>query len=267
MALTSFSINGAAGRMGRAVLRLLSERGVSIVEALVEPGSPFVGKDAWSLVGLDGGREPMPLTTAHQAGEVMIDFSAPDGFRVRLAECVARGTALVSGTTGLHSGDVRAIATAGQSIPIIHAPNFSLGVALLSKLARESAAVLAAYDCEITDLHHRMKRDAPSGTAFRLLESVQQGLEDVGQKARRDVHGRHGDTGARSRTEIGIHAMRGGDVVGDHTVHFLGEGERIELTHRATSRDAFASGAIRAALALVGRPPGVYTVDALLLGQ
>jgi len=260
------SVNGAGGRMGRAVLRLLAERGVVVAEALVEGGSALAGKDAWSLVGQEGLREPLPIATTHAAGDVMIDFSTPEGFRVRLAQCVARGTAFVSGTTGLHSGDMKLLRDASAKIPVIHAPNFSMGIALLAKITREAAKVFPNYDCEITEIHHRMKRDAPSGTALRLLDAVQQGLEDSGQKSRRDVHGRQGDVGARPRSEIGLHAVRGGDIVGDHTVYFLGEGERIELTHRATSRDAFASGAVRCAMALCGRPAGTYTVDGLILG-
>lgn len=264
--MTAMSVNGAGGRMGRAVLQQLAERGVPVFEALVEGGSPLIGKDAWSLIGQEGLRDALPIRTVHEHGDVMIDFSTPEGLRQRLAQCVARGTAFVSGTTGLTSGDQKLLREASTKIAVIHAPNFSMGIALLAKITRETARVFASYDCEITETHHRMKRDAPSGTALRLLESVQQGIGEAGQKSRRDVHGRHGDVGARTRTEIGLHALRGGDVVGDHTVYFLGEGERIELTHRATSRDAFASGAVRCAMALCGREPGLYTVENLILG-
>jgi 4-hydroxy-tetrahydrodipicolinate reductase len=261
---TTISINGASGRMGRILIRLAAaDPALILAEALVETGSPHIGHDIVALSGAPEGSKHLAATTAHGPGiAVMIDFSLPAGLRQRLPECLARKTALVSGTTGLTADDTAALQAAAKHIPILHAANFSLGIAVLSRLAADAARLLDGYDIEITETHHRNKRDAPSGTANRLLRAV---CDATARDMKRDTrHGRHGDDALRTPREIGMHAIRGGDVVGDHTVLFAGEGERIELTHKASSRECFAAGALRAAKWLAGRPPGLYSIEDVL---
>jgi 4-hydroxy-tetrahydrodipicolinate reductase len=176
---------------------------------------------------------------------------------------VAAGVSMVIGTTGLSAADKEQIAAAAKSIPIVFAPNFSVGVNVMLKLVADAARTLGpAYDIEIVETHHRAKRDAPSGTALRLAEAVAEASgRDLATTARFE---RHGDIGPRSDTEIGIQTLRGGDVAGDHTVHFLGQGDRIEITHRASSRDTLANGAVRAALWLAGKPTGLFDMRDVL---
>ena len=169
----------------------------------------------------------------------------------------------MSGTTGLSAADFAVLEEAAARIPLLHAPNMSVGIQLLLRLVEETARALGpGFDVEITEVHHRHKKDAPSGTALRLAETVAGALgRDLAKDGR---YGREGQVGARTAEEIGVLALRGGDVVGEHTVHFFGEGERIELTHRASNRGAFATGALRAARWIVGKAPGVYVMQDVL---
>lgn len=253
------AISGALGRMGRRVAALALDAGHDVA------GAVDVGRheeDYGSL--LPDARVGTAVTAEYTGGaDVLIDFSLPAGFSARLAECVKHGTAFVSGTTGLSDDQRAELAEAGKDIPALWAPNFSLGVNLLFALAKQAASSLPeSYDIEIVEVHHRRKVDAPSGTALGLLRAVCEGNgRDPLQVVR---HGREGQTGERSAQEIGMHTLRGGDVAGDHTVIFAAEGERIELTHKASSRDTFAKGAIRAAEWLKGKPAGRYNMKQVL---
>ena len=194
------------------------------------------------------------------AGDVLIDFSLPEGSAKALQWARENGAAFVSGTTGLDDGFFSQLEQASQEIAVLHATNMSPGVAVLRTLTRvASAALPRAFQPEITESHHRHKRDAPSGTAKSLIEDVLSARPNLAVKP-----GRDGETGPRNPDELGVHAIRGGDVIGEHTVHFFGEGERIELTHRATDRAIFARGALAAALWIHGREPGRYTMDDVL---
>jgi 4-hydroxy-tetrahydrodipicolinate reductase len=254
---------GAGGRMGLSVLRLAHAAGdVRLVGAAVSAGSAYVGRDAGELAGVGnlGVALGGDVGSALLGAEVCVDFSSARA-GVELCRAAAReGVALVSGTTGFGPAEMRALDEASKRVPVLWAPNMSLGVQVLADLVREAAARLGlGFDVELVEAHHRRKADAPSGTALRLVEAlgeVRAGL--------RPVTGREGRPGERQPDELGIFAMRGGDVVGDHTVYFFGDGERLELTHRATSRDLFAHGALRAARFLRGRPAGRYTLRDVL---
>jgi 4-hydroxy-tetrahydrodipicolinate reductase len=200
---------------------------------------------------------------AMEAAEVVIDFSHPQALPAIARACAARAIPLVSGTTGVDDAGVRALDELARTAPVLWAANMSFGVQLLSELVQQATRRLGlAFDVEIVETHHGKKIDAPSGTAKRLVEAARNGFDSAGAT----IHGRSGQVGARPRGEIGVHAVRGGDVIGDHTVMLLGQGERLELTHRATSRDLFAHGALRAARYLMGRPAGRYTIKDLLGG-
>ncbi|GAB3318796.1 4-hydroxy-tetrahydrodipicolinate reductase [Luteimonas notoginsengisoli] len=232
---TRLLIHGAGGRMGQALLRLCAQRDDCRVVAAVSARSP-------SQRVVDG----VPHFAAAELGgapdfDVAIDFSLPAGFDAILAACLARGAALVSGTTGLSEAQHAALDTAGARIGVLWSANFSLGVALLEDLVERAAAALPGWDCDIIEMHHSRKQDAPSGTALAL-----------GAAAQRE--------GAQPRYA----SIRAGDIVGEHLVQFTAAGERLELAHRAGSRDIFAGGAIHAALALAGRPPGLHRLRDLL---
>jgi 4-hydroxy-tetrahydrodipicolinate reductase len=237
----SIHINGSRGRMGRAVADAVSEAGLAIA------AETDVGDD---------------LRAAMAKADAIIDFSAPGGTEALLQHAVALRKPIVIGTTGHDPAERRRLLQLAAGVPCVWAGNFSVGVNLLFALTRRAAAVLGAdYDTEVVEMHHRFKKDAPSGTAARLLEII---LEErrLGAEALR--HGREGLTGERKPTEVGVHALRGGDVVGDHTVMFAALGERVELTHKASDRGIFARGAVRAAQWVVGRPPGVYDMQDVL---
>jgi 4-hydroxy-tetrahydrodipicolinate reductase len=234
------AVVGARGRMGRTVAALAAEQGIQVVAAI------DTGERLAALAG--------------SGAEVAIDFSSP-GATLELADVAASsGIAIVSGTTGLGDDAHRALERASSRVAVAWEPNMSVGVHVLGALVSRAVAMLGPeYDIEIVEAHHRMKVDAPSGTALRIA--------DIARHARggaRFVHGREGKPGARGSAEIGVHAMRGGDVVGDHSVFLLGPGERIELVHRASSRDLFASGALRFARWIVGKPPGRYGMADML---
>jgi 4-hydroxy-tetrahydrodipicolinate reductase len=246
--------------MGRALVRLVHEDpALELASAISAEG---VGGDAGELAGV--GRLGVAVThdmNGITGADVAIDFSSPAGTTALLDSAVRAGVAVVSGTTGLAGDTIAALDRAATRIPVLWEPNMSIGVHVLGALVRQAAAALGpGFDIEIVEAHHRMKVDAPSGTALRLAEHAEAGRADVTSRA----HGREGRPGARPASEIGMHAVRGGDVIGDHSVHFLGIGERLELVHRATSRDVFAHGALRAARWIAGRPAGRYTLADVL---
>jgi 4-hydroxy-tetrahydrodipicolinate reductase len=258
---------GAAGRMGGRVLHAVrSEQGMEVAGATERPDAAQVGQDAGAVAGMSpvGVKISGSLEAALERGaDVVVDFTAPAASLRHAQVCAARRVALVIGTTGLSAQARAEIATLAREVPIILAPNMSVGVNVLFRLLGQAARALGpSYDVEIIEMHHRAKKDAPSGTALRLAEVAAEALDaDLRSVA---VYERHGDTGARRAGTIGVQALRGGDVVGDHTVYFLAEGERLELTHRATSRDNFARGAVRAARWVVGKPPGLYDMQDVL---
>jgi 4-hydroxy-tetrahydrodipicolinate reductase len=192
--------------------------------------------------------------------DCIIDFSVPSAVPGLLAIAARQHLPVVSGTTNLDGAGRQALEKAAESIPVLWAPNMSLGIQVLAELVTHALRRLGSgYDPEIVEIHHRRKLDSPSGTAGRLADAVRSARSDV-----EDVHGRVGEVGLRSDHEMGLHAVRGGDVVGDHTVYLLGPGERLELTHRATSRELFAHGALRAARFVAKHPPGLYTMADVL---
>jgi 4-hydroxy-tetrahydrodipicolinate reductase len=251
--------------MGQSVVRLALSEGVSVVGAAVSGGSRALGRDAGELAGAGvAGVEITADTAASLLGaDVVVDFSTAAALP-RLLPLAARArVAVVSGTTRLDAEAERLLDEAARVVPVLWAPNTSVGIQVLAELVAQAAARLGlTFDVEIVEAHHRAKVDAPSGTADRLRRAVAEAREGLVP-----VHGREGLVGPRKSEEIGVLALRGGDVIGDHTVHFLGQGERLELTHRATSRDLFARGALRAARFLLGKPPGRYTMADVLSSQ
>ena len=255
------AINGASGRMGSALLALLRDDSrFELVHAMVAPGSADDGQPV-------NVRPGAALRFAHDWGgapalDVMIDFSGPDGLAAALAHCSAKGVALVVGTTGLGDALETSLAEAVSRIAVLRSANFSLGVAVLARLLRQAAAALADWDLEIVEAHHGRKEDAPSGTALLLGEAVAAGRGI--ELARQAVFAREGRTGPRKPGDIGFAALRGGEVVGDHTVMFASDHERLELTHKASSREVFARGAVRAALWVATQKPGRYSMADVL---
>ena len=254
------AVVGANGRMGRAVVSLAVESGIEIVAAI---GASDVGRDVGELAGLSRSGVLVESNLARiqkMRAECIIDFSTASLMPAITDVAVAANAALVSGTTGLGDAEMRALEKAQSRVPVLWEPNMSVGIFVLSALVAEAVKMLGAgFDLEIVEAHHKMKADAPSGTAMRLAEVAKRarGAGDL-------VFGRDGKKGARKTSEIGVLAVRGGDVIGDHTVHFLANGERLELTHRATSRELFAAGALRAASWIAGKTPGRYTLADVL---
>ncbi len=234
-------INGAKGRMGHALASAAQEAGVKVGAAV------DMGDD---------------LAAAADKGDVLVDFSSHQATRKLIAIAAAKKKAVVIGTTGHDAVEKKELLKLASKVPCVWAGNFSVGVNLLFALTRRASAVLGAdYDAEVVEMHHRFKKDAPSGTAARLLEII---LEERKLSSEALRHGRSGITGERKPTEVGMHALRGGDVVGDHTVMFAALGERLELTHKASDRAIFARGAIRAAQWVVRQKPGVYDMQDVL---
>lgn len=262
-------VTGVAGRMGTQLVRAVRDaEGFQLVGATEKPGSASIGLDVGLAAGL-GMLEvpvcdnlPKALQLANGA-DVVIDFTHYKASAQHAEVCAEQKVGLVVGSTGFTIEAREHIAKAAKAIPIVMSPNMSVGVNLMIRIASEIAKVLgSAYDVEVLELHHRQKIDAPSGTALRLAEVL---AETLGRDPNRDfVFARKGPIGERGRNEIGIQALRGGDSVGEHTVLFLGQGERLELTHRSTSRDGFATGAVRAARWLTGRAPGLYSMQDVL---
>ena len=234
-------LNGSRGRMGQAVAAAAAKTGVVIA--------------AGTEIGDD-------VAAAMAGADVVVDFSSPRATRALLEAAAAASKPVVIGTTGHEPAEKQELLRVAARVPCVWSGNFSVGVNLLYALTRRAARALGdGFDAEVLEMHHRLKVDAPSGTAARLLEII---LEErrLGPAALR--HGRQGITGERKQSEVGVHSLRGGDVVGDHTVYFAGPGERLELTHRASDRAVFAHGALRAAQWVAGRKPGVYDMQAVL---
>lgn len=265
-------VSGAAGRMGARIAYLvLQEDGMELVGAIEEPGHPSNGCDISQLIGGKawGKAEAVPLMSDEHLPEILkkadliIEFTNPEATLKHLSICTASGKGMVIGTTGLKDEELAEIKEASSIIPILVSPNMSLGVNLLFDIVGRVAKALGeGYDIEIIEAHHHHKKDAPSGTARKLGEiiaaSLGRRLEDVA------VYGRQGLVGQRDKREIGFSVIRAGDIIGEHTVLFCTEGERIELTHRAHSRDTFAAGAIRAARFLASASPGLYDMGDIL---
>jgi 4-hydroxy-tetrahydrodipicolinate reductase len=260
------AVLGADGRMGRALIRaVLAATPRAVLAAASErPGHVSVGKDAGVLAAAErAGVEITGALPAKGATDVWIDFTSANVTESVATAAASQGVGLVVGTTGLGTHARAALDVAALHVPIVYAANYSVGVNVMLKLIADAARALGPdYDMEIVETHHRGKKDAPSGTALRLAEALAEASgRDLAAAAR---YARHGDIGARSASEIGIQALRGGDVVGDHTVFFLGNGDRIEITHRASTRDTFAVGAVRAALWVAGCQPGLYDMRNVL---
>jgi 4-hydroxy-tetrahydrodipicolinate reductase len=260
--MARIAIAGVGGRMGRAILNLaLKDKSLKVAGAFEKEGNSVIGTDLGLLVG----SEPLGVKAGKNAAEAigkadaLIDFTHPTAMEGHLQAALETKTAYVVGTTGLTDKHIALLKAASRKIPVVQSPNMSIGVNLLFKIAEITAKALDEdYDIEIVEAHHRLKKDSPSGTALKLLEIVAQAR---GKNIKKDtVYGREGETGARPRGEIGVFAVRGGDVVGDHNVSFLAEGERVELVHRATSRDAFAQGALKAAKFAAARKSGFFNM-------
>jgi 4-hydroxy-tetrahydrodipicolinate reductase len=260
------AVSGAAGRMGRAIIELTRQTdGFALGGALERPGLSVIGADAGEVAGV--GRLGVPIAdevgAALSGADVLIDFSHPQATLDHIAACRTAGRRMVIGTTGMTAEGRDAIAAAATDIAIVFAPNMSVGVNLCFKLADLAARVLGdTVDIEIVEAHHSHKIDAPSGTSLRMGEVVAAALgRDLKDCA---VYGRQGQIGARDRKTIGFATIRAGDIVGEHTVLYAGAGERIEITHKATSRHTFAGGALRAAQWVTGRERGLFDMQDVL---
>jgi 4-hydroxy-tetrahydrodipicolinate reductase len=251
--------------MGKTLIEAIGQADARLTAAVDRPDSSLIGADAGELAALGklGVALSGDLATVLEQFDVLIDFTHPSVTLRNLALCRQAGKAMIIGTTGFSAEEKQLLAEAGKEIPIVFAANFSVGVNLCLKLLDTAARVLGdEVDIEIIEAHHRHKVDAPSGTALRMGEVVAQALgRDLAEVA---VYGREGQTGARERQTIGFATVRAGDVVGDHTVLFAGDGERVEITHKASSRMTFAKGAVRAALWLEGREAGLYDMQDVL---
>ncbi len=259
-------IAGAAGRMGSRLVALLQEhRDLRLVAALEAPGHPALLKDAGEVAGLS--RLGVPITAGAEEvlekDRILIEFSVPDASLAHLRLLARKGGRAVIGTTGFSAEQKDETARLAEQVPILLSPNMSVAVNVAFHVLADVARLLGDdYDVEITETHHRFKKDAPSGTALRMAEVVAHALgRDLSKTA---VYGRHGLPGERTRNEIGILSLRSGDVVGEHTVSFGALGERLEITHRAHSRDTFARGALRAAAFIATAPPGLYSMQDVL---
>ena len=253
------SISGASGRMGRMLIEAVRNASdCELAGALEIAGSPCIGSDASAFLGYTSGIAiTSDLARALQGADVLIDFTRPEGTLAHLLACRESGVNAVIGTTGFSDAQKAVIATAAKDIAIVMAPNMSVGVNVTMKLLQMAAQALSTgYDIEIIEAHHRHKVDAPSGTALKMGEVIAAALgRDLKQCA---VYTREGVTGAREPSTIGFASIRGGDIVGDHTVLFAGTGERIEITHKSSNREAYAQGSLRAARFLSGHKTGLF---------
>ncbi|MCB2226539.1 MAG: 4-hydroxy-tetrahydrodipicolinate reductase [Desulfarculaceae bacterium] len=264
--MVKIAVAGVAGRMGGHIVRAIMQRqGAELAGGFEAPGSPAVGKSLAGAVGHSGvegvvGDDP---AEALAEAQVLIDFTSPGASVKHLKECAALGKAAVIGTTGLNEAQKKTLIAQAKKVPVVFAPNMSIGVNLMFKVAAQMAKVLGPdYALELVEAHHDQKKDAPSGTAVRLIEGLCEVRGWNPEEACR--HGRVGMTGARTSDELGVSVIRGGDIVGEHTVYFIANGERLELTHRAHNRDTFAQGAVRAALWVVDKEPGLYDMQDVL---
>ncbi|NSX12632.1 4-hydroxy-tetrahydrodipicolinate reductase [Cupriavidus taiwanensis] len=261
----NIAIAGASGRMGRMLIeQVLNTDGVKLSGALDLPGSPALGQDAGLLLGRNTG---VAITSDLDAGlagaDCLIDFTRPEGTLAHLAVAKQKGIKMVIGTTGFDEAGKAALAEAARSIGIVYAANFSVGVNATFKLLEVAAKLLSTgYDIEVIEAHHRFKVDAPSGTALKMGEVI---AETLGRDLKTcGVFAREGHTGERDPGSIGFATIRGGDIVGDHTVMFAGIGERIEISHKSSTRQSYADGAVRSALFLAGKPTGLFDMQDVL---
>ena len=260
-------VTGVKGRMGAALVRRVrDDGGMQLLGGMDRPGSSSIGLDVGLVVGLGALEVPVMDNLQHaieqEKPDVLIDFTSAEASVEYARICARNKVALVVGSTGFSPEDTKAIEAAAQEIPVVMAPNMSVGVNLVIQLAGQLARVLGDdFDIEVLETHHRMKKDAPSGTALRLAEELAHAL---GRSSEDFCTSRIGRTRERPQGEIGLQSLRGGDVVGEHTVFFFGDGERVELTHRATSRDQFARGAVRAARWVVKQQSGLYDMHDVL---
>ena len=259
-------VTGAAGRMGGRILALAKEAGdFQIVGATERPGHPAIGRDAGEAAGIGalGAKITDGLPQIINGADVVIDFTAPEASIAHLRAASEAGVAIVVGTTGLSKEQLHEARSLAIKMPCVISPNMSVGVNVLFRVLKDVARYLGdGYDVEILEAHHKYKKDAPSGTALKMAQVIADAvgwdLEQVG------IYGRKGIVGERPETQIGVHTVRAGDIVGEHTVVFGGMGERIEIIHRAHSRDNFARGALRAARFVVQAPKGLYDVSDVL---
>lgn len=264
--MTRVAINGAAGRMGRElVIACQRNAKLTLAAAFEAPGSDAIGQDAGRLAtGEDADVAIADASEREQAGfDVLVDFTRPQPCLDAVDDCVSAGAAIVIGTTGFDADQLARIDAAAERIPVVRAPNFSAGVNLTFKLIEMAAKALGdSVDIEVIEAHHRHKVDAPSGTALRigevLADATGRNLDDCA------VYARQGHTGERARETIGFQTIRGGDIVGEHMVLFAGDGERLEIAHKASSRQTFAGGAMRAASWAAQQPPGLYDMNDVL---
>jgi 4-hydroxy-tetrahydrodipicolinate reductase len=254
---------GGAGKMGGRIIHILKETpSIELYQAVERADHPSIGKDVGEIIGL--GKINIPLEgTLRKGGDVLINFTAPQVSLESLEFAKVSGMAAVIGTTGLSPDQLKRVQELSKEIRCVFSPNMSVGMNLMFRIVRDVARILGPeYDIEILEAHHRLKKDSPSGTAVRLGEVIAQAVgRNFGQVG---VYGRKGMVGERTRDEIGMQVIRAGDIVGEHTVLFGGIGERLEIIHRAHSRDNFARGAIRAALWVVNQPNGLYDMQDVL---
>lgn len=259
------AIAGASGRMGRTLIEaILQTDDVALAAALEQPGSAWLGRDAGEFVGASCGvRISDDIEAALQQSDCLIDFTRPEGSLRHLAICRRLGVHMVVGTTGFTAEGRQAIQDASRDIPIVFSPNMAVGVNAVFRLLDVAARILdEGYDIEVIEAHHRHKVDAPSGTALRMGEVLAAALgRDLAECA---VYGREGHTGERPATQIGFATVRGGDIVGDHTVLFAGTGERIEITHKSASRKPYATGSLRAVRFMRGKKSGLFDMQDVL---
>jgi 4-hydroxy-tetrahydrodipicolinate reductase len=261
------AVAGASGRMGRTLIEAVAQADDAILAAALDvPGSAWLGKDAGELIGAACGiriGDDIDAALGQAQADCLIDFTRPEGTLQHLEVCRRRGVHLVIGTTGFSAAGKQAIQSAAQQIPIVFAPNMAVGVNLVFRLLDVAARALnEGYDVEVIEAHHRHKVDAPSGTALRMGEVVAAAFgRELSECA---VYGREGHTGERPAAQIGFATVRGGDIVGDHTVLFAGTGERVEISHKAASRMPYAMGALRAARYLRNRSSGLYDMQDVL---
>ncbi|MDB5799338.1 MAG: dihydrodipicolinate reductase [Rhodocyclales bacterium] len=259
------AIAGSSGRMGRMLIEAaLQTPGVELIAALDRPDSPWIGRDAGEFDGVKTGVFiSADVAAAFSIADCLIDFTRPEATLLHLQAALRAGKAMVIGTTGFKPEEKTVVADAARSIPIVFAPNMAVGVNAVFKLLEVAAQILAnGYDVEVYEAHHRFKVDAPSGTALRMGEVVAQALgRDLKDCA---VYGREGVTGERDSQTIGFATVRGGDIVGDHTVTFAALGERVEISHKAGSRMPYATGSMRAALFLQGKRAGLFDMQDVL---
>jgi 4-hydroxy-tetrahydrodipicolinate reductase len=258
------AIAGASGRMGKMLIEAVSQStDLQLTVALDIAGAPMLGQDACAFLGKPSGVLITDQLSAIKGADCLIDFTRPEGSLLHLAACVEHSVNMVIGTTGFDEAGKAAIKQAAESIGIVFAPNMSVGVNATLKLLDMAARILnSGYDVEVFEAHHRHKVDAPSGTALKMGETIAQAwgksLDDIATWTR------HGHTGPRQTGEIGFSVVRGGDIVGDHTVFFCGTGERIEISHRSSSRAGYAEGSLRAARFLEGQRNGLFDMQTVL---